>query len=1298
MPPNSKKGKKKSKSKQHSKKNPSSIMQAKLYHESEEYPSSRIIKRAPNGDVIVESLANEGAADEINTSAGAVASPMAFTLDSHWESLSAEEKKRILRIEKDEVFDIIRNYQNSHNCNCSVCGRRHMAMDQEMERIYNTLYDIDKERDPEINPVKFHLSIIKELQTSKSLEQEGSALPDAAGPASRDAGEAENVRDDVVKYFLSPSAVGSLKEEVMHVKQSKQQQQQQLHYMQEEMVANGEVSTSAGEHTAETNVVRSPLEDRECIDETFVESDQVPDMEADDEGLQAKYLKFAKTFVSSHPKIAQEYVNRMMRYPDMRALTDDLMNNNGQGFVKAIENFVAQKQKPLSKDYADGSRNLPTVLNCQADAGSINLRNLGGAKEFTTMLHNGQPLTSEEYANLQRHVADRMTNSYDAQKKEFKEVSQLERELFTRFMFGEDRKRFGDMIMQSFREKFDDQYSTAAIGASLAAAAVTTVSPVEMPGHDEISEEYDMDFAGNEVDKAEFHDNEFEESYDEYSDYDGDEDEEDEIGADADFRSQLDEEEDDSTSINDANHHTCPHATHVEDHHGCYEHKDSMQSDSHGHHNGHYHSHHGHEDEYNDENDGYENSVDEADRLEEGRKLIQIAITKLLQGRIMESYHEKQAENNRLKLLQELEAEEVKKKAKEEKKLKKREKEKEKKKAQQLAKEEERRKREEEAEMMKKEAEEREKQRREAQRQKVEETKRKKDEERRRKLEEQRRREEEQERHRKLKEEQKRKREEEKRLKEEEKRRREEERRKREELKAQKAFEQNEEEKMRINSAKEIGQLNNTQDVFLEQPLKAPERNASSFTPIQYPSMSPNVPYGNSDTLPLHRSSINDDILVSSATASKPAPNSAGIHKLLEMNNKVPQGANQVMPNDVSMFSSSNFMQPNTAGDGLSFNNIPCMLPPASSSQNSVSNGLGGQHFGLPSWNSFGSNSSLLKSFQTNSLDIPREQCQHSASSYGINNTQPPDEEYLAKEMNNIASMLSSAGLDDSSSVPRTDLFGPDAVWGPRRDIVNNVAAGIAHGHVNDMRLGSNRSSVHLSTSDSPALRGSQQHSSIWDNDNDSLIQSNGAKTTNLTTNESANSNKLSRNIWGHSIHSSASFLAEANNPSNLLLSNVKAENEMINNGPDAEDEAYMDSIYRAYLPLRPPGSKDFVLTSLIHQNGLCHNMSYASFISYLVKMHHNYGCELLTDATGSITHARMAGPTSGPKNNQSRKLSKDVSNGGFFTEATGPMVSPLSDRPTSAVTTENVPNFSRQFFGVTQPATHSSLAGNIWG
>lgn len=1291
MPPNSKKGKKKSKAKQHSKKSGSSGVQAKLFHGTEEYPSSRIIKRAPNGDVIVESLTNDEESDEVDQGPGAMQSPMAFTLDSHWESLNPEEKKGILRIEKSEVFDIIRNYQNSHNCNCSVCGRRHMAMDQEMERIYNTLYDIDRERDPEINPVKFHLSIIKELQTSRTQQQRDGLPLDADDTVRQDSDESENVKDDVVKYFLSSNAVDSLKEEVLHFKQNKQQQ---MHSTREETLTNGEGSTSAEDQAEDTNVVRSLSEDEQYIADTFVEGEQ--EDATDNEELQAKYLKFAKTFVSSHPKIAHEYVSRMMKYPDMRALTDDLMNNNGQGFVKAIENFVAQKQQPVPKDQALTSTNLPPALSDQAEVASANLRNLGGAKEFTTMLHNGQPLSSEEYTNLQRHVADRMTNSYDAEKKEFKEVSQLERELFTRFMFGEDRKRFGDMIMQSFREKFDDQYSTAAIGASLAAAAVTTVSPIEMPGHDEISEDYDVDLVDNEGEKDEYEDDEFEESYDDFSEYDGDEDEEDAICDDQGPKSHTDEDGEEFISESDADYHVCTNATHRDDQPELYEHKNGLPSDSQGHHHDHYHGHHDHEheQEYDDENDKYDSGLDEADRLEEGRKLIQIAITKLLQGRIMESYHEKQAENNRLKLLQELEAEEVKKKAKEEKKLKKREKVKEKKKAQQLAREEEKRRKEEEAELMKKEAEEREKQRREAQRQKVEEAKRKKDEERRRKLEEQRRREEEQERHRKVKEEQKRKREEEKRLKDEEKKRREEERRQKEELKAQQ-LKQSEEEQVKVNEHNRVMELSQSQGVLLEPRSKAPDQNATTFAPLQYASISPNIPYGNTDHLSSsHKSSINDDILnmVSSATASKPEPASASMHKLLDMSNGISRDTVQpMMSNNVQMFPSSNFLQP--PGDAMPFSNVPCMLPPPSSSQNSVSTGLGGQQFGLSSWNSFGSNSSMLKSFQNASTDNSREQRQHSASSFGMNNTQPADEEYLAKEMNNIASMLSSAGLEDPSSNTGGDIFGQDTVWGPRRDVPNSLATGIAHGQVNDMHLGPNRPSV----SNTPMMGGLQHHSSIWDNDNENSLSSNNVKTSSLVTNNAHTPHKFPASIWGNSMPSGVSFLPEASESPNSAMSGAKVENQIVNNGTSVDDSALMDNIYRAYLASCPSGAREFVPTNVIHQNGLSPILSHALLIAYLVNMHHPYGCEVLTDAAGSITHARMAGPPNDLSNRQSRKSSRDILNGAFFNGTVDPIPSSRADHPVPEITGKSIPSFNNQYFGATQPAGHS-LTGNIWG
>lgn len=157
MAPSSKNKKKKAKAK-HGKKNhsnndisPSRLpteMNAEVFDSSEEYPTSRVIKSGPNGDVIVESITSDDddmkhkkkndAKDNTDNMNNNEPSTMASVLDNHWETLSPEIKKRILRIDKNEVFYVIQKYQSTHNCNCTVCGRRHMSMDQEMERIYNT--------------------------------------------------------------------------------------------------------------------------------------------------------------------------------------------------------------------------------------------------------------------------------------------------------------------------------------------------------------------------------------------------------------------------------------------------------------------------------------------------------------------------------------------------------------------------------------------------------------------------------------------------------------------------------------------------------------------------------------------------------------------------------------------------------------------------------------------------------------------------------------------------------------------------------------------------------------------------------------------------------------------------------------------------------------------------------------------------------------------------------------------------------------------------------------------------------
>ena len=146
---------------------------------------------------------------------------VASKLDSHWEGLTPEEKKKILRIEKDEVFEVIKNYQSSNNCSCSICGRRNIAMEQELERIYTTLFETSKQHNSDTDFVLFHLNLIKELQHANSAS---STVPPSATETNDSTASTglvlnkkenspqylENMRDEAVKYCLSNKAIESL--------------------------------------------------------------------------------------------------------------------------------------------------------------------------------------------------------------------------------------------------------------------------------------------------------------------------------------------------------------------------------------------------------------------------------------------------------------------------------------------------------------------------------------------------------------------------------------------------------------------------------------------------------------------------------------------------------------------------------------------------------------------------------------------------------------------------------------------------------------------------------------------------------------------------------------------------------------------------------------------------------------------------------------------------------------------------------------------------------------------------------
>lgn len=57
-----------------------------------------------------------------------------------WLSLSEEERKSLLKIEKEAVLRKMKE-QQKHSCSCTVCGRKRTAIEEELEVLYDAYYD-----------------------------------------------------------------------------------------------------------------------------------------------------------------------------------------------------------------------------------------------------------------------------------------------------------------------------------------------------------------------------------------------------------------------------------------------------------------------------------------------------------------------------------------------------------------------------------------------------------------------------------------------------------------------------------------------------------------------------------------------------------------------------------------------------------------------------------------------------------------------------------------------------------------------------------------------------------------------------------------------------------------------------------------------------------------------------------------------------------------------------------------------------------------------------------------------------
>ncbi|CCH41790.1 Stress response protein NST1 [Wickerhamomyces ciferrii] len=122
------------------------------------YPDSRILKQNSNGDVIVQSLEPQhqtksnpssvnntikSSKNSKNNSDKLIPDDqddLNEQLKEYWSSLSPDEKKNLLNLERDSVFKVMKEQQRI-TCNCSVCGRKREIIEQELKNLYDNYFD-----------------------------------------------------------------------------------------------------------------------------------------------------------------------------------------------------------------------------------------------------------------------------------------------------------------------------------------------------------------------------------------------------------------------------------------------------------------------------------------------------------------------------------------------------------------------------------------------------------------------------------------------------------------------------------------------------------------------------------------------------------------------------------------------------------------------------------------------------------------------------------------------------------------------------------------------------------------------------------------------------------------------------------------------------------------------------------------------------------------------------------------------------------------------------------------------------
>lgn len=751
MPPSSSSSSSKKKKKKKNKNKDRNLgradVQATINDPNVEYPTSRVIKQAPNGDVIVESLDEPTERHEHLTSANIWDNSSIEeqeNLKNFWESLDEPQKMELVKIDKKSIMEIFKkeakslNYFTNHSntstsngnhgnnqaanqnhCTCSYCGRKTNVIESELENIYDNHFD-------DI------IDFIHEVRDINDLY----ALPGLLFGG----------------FHMLEEEHKLVKRQQRELHQLKQKHSIQRDQVEEELkrrLQNGHSHSHSHPHSHSHS-----HSSEHHYDDDEQEEEEIGDESEENEEHCHHHHEHEHSHSHSHSRMhdtsdeIDEFLDKIQEVDE----EDEVVRENDQQLTPntdELKQSLSEKQKNIRRILE------PALFEALKKFG-INDGAGGNENEFQdqgdiirkaiylkTHMHNLNSADRLEVEGILSLITN-MTKLFVQNNKN----SQVDGESFEPLSF------FADEFMKTDGSAFIDMIESLTESRTKREDTLKEMndsSNLERQMRNlQITEQINNAMEKEPEPSALEHTFHHDEEHQQYEDEDGYEDEE------------YEEEEEDDDEENEEDENAL---------------EEGELSDT-------------------------ESEISEEEKMQEIRRLFLIQVIKLFQERLKNSYKEKLSQDRTKSLIEELEAEENARKERENKKLRQKEKAKEKKRLQQLAKEEEKRKKEEEQRLREEEFKRKQEELRLEQKRKKEEAKLKREEEKRKRIEELKRKEIENQKRIEL---QRKKEEEAKKLKEERKKKVEEERKQKEEEKKQKEMmkKQREEEKKREKELEE---------------------------------------------------------------------------------------------------------------------------------------------------------------------------------------------------------------------------------------------------------------------------------------------------------------------------------------------------------------------------------------------------------------------------------------------------------------------------------------------------------------